>query len=106
MTFARLAVSIVSAAVLCTPPAQAAPGAPDRVVSRWIAVTLDEIAAQRVDPPHSSRVLASLSVAAIEECLPVRMVLAKPASLGLSECWSFPFAVTVILWGSTNAFGL
>src|SRR5436190_22365018 len=30
----------------------------------------------------------------------------KPASLGLSECWSFPFAVTVILWGSTNAFGL
>jgi len=63
MTFARLAVSIVSAAVLCTPPAQAAPGAPDRVVSRWIAVTLDEIAAQRVDPPHSSRVLASLSVA-------------------------------------------
>ena len=63
MRFARLAASIVGAAALCTPPAEAAPASPDRAVSQWIAVALDEIAAQRVDPPHASRVLASLSVA-------------------------------------------
>src|SRR5438093_6054535 len=63
MTFARLAVSIVAAAALSTPPAQAAPPPPDRAVSRWIAVALDEISAQRLDPPHASRVLATLSVA-------------------------------------------
>jgi membrane-associated phospholipid phosphatase len=63
MTFARLAVSIFAAAMLCTPSAQAAPVSPDRAVSQWVAVALDEIAAHRLDPPHASRALASLSVA-------------------------------------------
>jgi membrane-associated phospholipid phosphatase len=44
-----------------TEPARAA--APDRVIGQWITVTLDEIAGQRLDPPHASRVLATLSVA-------------------------------------------
>jgi len=75
MTFARLAVSILAAAALCTPSAQAAPASPDRAVSQWIAVALDEIATQRVDPPHASRVLASLSVA-----MQRAVVRARPAA--------------------------
>ena len=75
MTFARLAVSIVAAAALCTQSAQAAPASPDRAVSQWIAVALDEIATQRVDPPHASRVLASLSVA-----MQRAVVRARPAA--------------------------
>jgi membrane-associated phospholipid phosphatase len=63
MRFACLAVSIVGAAALCIPAAEAAPASPDRAVSQWIAVALDEIAVHRVDPPHASRTLASLSVA-------------------------------------------
>jgi membrane-associated phospholipid phosphatase len=75
MTFARLAVSIVAAAAVCTPSAQAAPASPDRAVSQWIAVALDEIATQRLDPPHASRVLASLSVA-----MQRAVVRARPAA--------------------------
>ena len=49
-------------AAVCVSPTRAAPS-PDRPVGLWIGVALDEIAAHRVDPPHASRVLATLSVA-------------------------------------------
>jgi PAP2 superfamily len=63
MKLARLVVMVVGAATLCTSSAQARPPSPDRAVGRWIEVALDEIAAHRVDPPHASRILATLSVA-------------------------------------------
>jgi membrane-associated phospholipid phosphatase len=63
MKLARLVVSLVAAAVLCTPSAHAGAASPDRVVGPWIEVALGEIAAHRLDPPHASRVLATLSVA-------------------------------------------
>jgi membrane-associated phospholipid phosphatase len=53
---------LVLAAGLCAPSAQARQ-LPDRPVGRWIGAALDEIAAHRVDPPHASRLLATLSVA-------------------------------------------
>lgn len=59
----RLALALATAAALCASPAPARAPAPDRVVGDWIGVALDEIAAHRLDPPHASRVLASLSVA-------------------------------------------
>jgi len=63
MTLARLAALVVAATAFWAPSAHAGSASPERGVGRWIAVALDEIAAQRVDPPHASRVLASLSVA-------------------------------------------
>jgi membrane-associated phospholipid phosphatase len=48
--------------VLLAPSARADP-APSGHPSGWIAVTLDEVAAHRLDPPHTSRALATLSVA-------------------------------------------
>ena len=60
---ARLVVSALAAAVLCAPSAQATPASPDRTVGPWIEVALGEIADRRLDPPHASRVLATLSVA-------------------------------------------
>lgn len=56
-----LVASIVAAAVI-GPPARAEP-APAQPVAEWITVTLDEVAAHRLDPPHASRALAYLSVA-------------------------------------------
>ena len=63
MKLVRLGVSVVAAAALCTPSAQASPPSPDRTVGPWIEVALGEIADHRLDPPHASRVLATLSVA-------------------------------------------
>jgi membrane-associated phospholipid phosphatase len=63
MNLARMLLTLVAAAALCTPSAQAGPESPDRAVGPWIEVALDEIANHRVDPPHASRVLATLSVA-------------------------------------------
>jgi membrane-associated phospholipid phosphatase len=63
MKVASMVVSLVAAATLCAPSAQARPPSPDRAVSQWIEVALDEIAGQRVDPPHASRILATVSVA-------------------------------------------
>src|SRR6266550_6001723 len=63
MKLARLVVSALAVAALAVPSAQAERTSPDRVVAPWIEVALDEIAAQRLDPPHASRVLATLSVA-------------------------------------------
>ena len=54
---------MVAATVLCTASAEARPPSPDRAVGGWVEVALDEIAAHRVDPPHASRTLATLSVA-------------------------------------------
>ncbi len=62
MKVAPMVVSVVASAILCAPSAQARPPSPDRAVGQWIEVALDEIAAQRVDPPHASRILATLSV--------------------------------------------
>jgi hypothetical protein len=59
---ARLAPFVLASVALCTSSAQAQP-APDRPVGQWIGLALDEIAADRVDPPHASRLLATLSVA-------------------------------------------
>lgn len=56
-------ISALAAAALWTPSAQTRPPSPDRAVGPWIDVALDEIAAQRLDPPPASRVLATLSVA-------------------------------------------
>src|SRR6266496_4427340 len=58
---ARLAALVLATAVLC--PSAARAQSPDRPVGQWIGVALDEIAAHRVDPPHASRLLATLSVA-------------------------------------------
>src|SRR5947208_8444680 len=63
MKLARLVVSALAVAALAVPSAQAERTSPDRVVAPWIEVALDEIAAHRADPPHASRVLATLSVA-------------------------------------------
>jgi membrane-associated phospholipid phosphatase len=63
MRFTFVVLPLVAAAALCTQSAQAGPVSPDRAVTPWIEVTLDEIAAHRIDPPHASRVLATLSVA-------------------------------------------
>ena len=59
----RLILAAVSAVMLCAPTADARPHRPDRVVGPWIGVALNEIAAHRLDPPHASRALATLSVA-------------------------------------------
>src|SRR5919204_421141 len=58
----RFAALVLAIAALCPSSARTQP-LPDRVVGRWIEVALDEIAAHRVDPPHASRLLATLSVA-------------------------------------------
>jgi membrane-associated phospholipid phosphatase len=64
MKSARLAALVLATAVLCPSPARAqSPESPDRTVGQWIGVALNEIAAHRVDPPHASRLLATLSVA-------------------------------------------
>jgi membrane-associated phospholipid phosphatase len=59
----RLLLALAVAGGLAA-PAQAKPRPPAQPVAGWITVTLDEIAAHRVDPPHASRALATLSVAA------------------------------------------
>jgi hypothetical protein len=59
---ARLAVLVLATAALC-PSSTGAQRSLDRPVGQWIVVALDEIAAHRVDPPHASRLLATLSVA-------------------------------------------
>jgi membrane-associated phospholipid phosphatase len=58
---ARVLGCAFAAAALCTPSAQAS--TPDRTVGGWIEVALQEVAAHRVDPPHASRALGTLSVA-------------------------------------------
>ena len=58
-----LVVLLVAVAVALAPFAQASHTPADQPVADWIAVTLDEVAAHRLDPPHTSRVLATLSVA-------------------------------------------
>src|SRR5438034_4405559 len=58
----RLAVLVFAIAVLGPSSARPQP-LPDRPVGHWIEVALDEIALHRVDPPHASRLLATLSVA-------------------------------------------
>jgi membrane-associated phospholipid phosphatase len=63
MRLARLVASVVAAVSVCTASAQARPPSPDRAVGPWIEVALNEIATHRLDPPHASRVLATLSVA-------------------------------------------
>ncbi len=63
MRLARLVASAVAAVAFCTASAQARPPSPDRPVGQWIEVALNEIATHRLDPPHASRVLATLSVA-------------------------------------------
>jgi membrane-associated phospholipid phosphatase len=50
-------------AAACCPSSGKAGTLPVRPVGQWIGVALDEIAAHRVDPPHASRLLATLSVA-------------------------------------------
>ena len=62
MRSTRFAALVLAIAALCPSSARTQP-LPDRVVGRWIEVALDEIAAHRVDPPHASRLLATLSVA-------------------------------------------
>src|SRR5437588_1891807 len=62
MRSARLAVVVVASAALCLSSARAQTSS-DRPVGQWIGVALDEIATHRVDPPHASRLLATLSVA-------------------------------------------
>jgi hypothetical protein len=70
----RLAAFLVTVVALCGPAStQAGPVQSDRTVGEWIEVSLGEIAAHRVDPPHASRVLATLSVAmqqAVERARP------------------------------------
>jgi membrane-associated phospholipid phosphatase len=61
MKSACLAALVVATAALC--PSAARAQSPDSPVGQWIGVALDEIAAHRVDPPHASRLLATLSVA-------------------------------------------
>ena len=53
---------LVFATALCPSLARAQPS-PDHPVGQWIGVALDDIAAHRVDPPHASRLLATLRVA-------------------------------------------
>jgi membrane-associated phospholipid phosphatase len=60
--FHRLLLAIAVAAGLAG-PAHAKPRPSSQPVAGWIAVTLDEIAAHRLNPPHASRALATLSVA-------------------------------------------
>jgi hypothetical protein len=62
MRLALLAPFVLASVALCPSSAQAQP-APDRPVGQWIEVALNEIAAHRVDPPHASRLLATLGVA-------------------------------------------
>jgi membrane-associated phospholipid phosphatase len=57
-----LVVSFTAAALLA-PSAQADPVPAQHPVAGWIDVTLDEVAAHRLDPPRTSRLLATLSVA-------------------------------------------
>src|SRR3989442_14286251 len=54
--------TLVLATALCPSLARAQPP-PDHPVGQWIGVALDEIAIHRVDPPHASRLLSTLSVA-------------------------------------------
>ena len=58
----RFAAVVLATASLCASSARARP-VPDCPVGQWIGVALDEIAGHRVDPPHASRLLATLSVA-------------------------------------------
>jgi membrane-associated phospholipid phosphatase len=51
------------AVVLLAPSPQAETTPAQQPVAGWIAVMLDEVAAHRLDPPHASRALATLSVA-------------------------------------------
>jgi hypothetical protein len=53
---------LATAAASCGSPARARADAGEPV-GQWIGVALGEIAAHRVDPPHASRLLATLSVA-------------------------------------------
>jgi membrane-associated phospholipid phosphatase len=53
----------VATLALGAPSAGAERAPRDRVVSSWVELTLAEIAAHRIDPPHASRVLATVSVA-------------------------------------------
>jgi membrane-associated phospholipid phosphatase len=57
-----LVLSVVAVALL-TQSAQAEAARTKQPVAGWIVVTLDEVAAHRLDPPHTSRALATLSVA-------------------------------------------
>src|SRR5919197_4131404 len=57
-----LALLVLATAAACPSSAHARP-LPDRPVGQWIGVALDEIAAHRTDPPHASRLLATLAVA-------------------------------------------
>lgn len=57
-----LVLSVVAVA-LVAPMAQADPSPAEQPVAGWIGVTLDEIASHRLDPPHASRALATLSAA-------------------------------------------
>jgi membrane-associated phospholipid phosphatase len=57
-----LVLSVVAISLLA-PSAQAQLAPEEHAVAGWIAVTLDEVAAHRLDPPHASRALATLSVA-------------------------------------------
>ena len=56
------ALLVLVAAVFCPSSSRSQPLA-DRVVGQWIGVALDDVAFHHVDPPHASRLLATLSVA-------------------------------------------
>src|SRR5919197_1485450 len=82
---ARVLGCAFAAAALCTPSAQAQPSTPDRTVGGWIDVALQEVAAHRVDPPHASRALATLSVAvqrAVARATPAASAYAAAATPG------------------------
>jgi hypothetical protein len=55
-------VSVIAAALLA-PSAQADPAPARHPVAGWIGITLDEVASHHLDPPRTSRLLATLSVA-------------------------------------------
>ncbi len=59
----RMVVVSIVAAALLAPSARAEPASAEQPVTEWIGLTLDEVAAHRLDPPHASRLLATLSVA-------------------------------------------
>ena len=62
MKLACLAMLVLAAAAVRPSSVREQP-LPDGPVGQWIGVGLDEIASHRVDPPHASRVLATVSVA-------------------------------------------
>ncbi|MFN2467166.1 MAG: vanadium-dependent haloperoxidase [Gaiellaceae bacterium] len=57
------AVALTLAAQPAAPHPAAVPAQQDQVAARWIGVTLQEIAAHRVNPPRAARALALVSVA-------------------------------------------